>query len=82
MSPTLRHILLPSIMPVHFFAVAATPVEMLGCRNRGLLSFMIALMSVLAGLGAAIMALKGRMRSDIHTTWWIATALILVIPGR
>jgi hypothetical protein len=81
MSPTVRHILLPSIMPVLFFAVAATPVHVLGCRTRGLLAFMIALVSVLAGLGAAIMALKGRMRGDIHTTWWIATALILVIPA-
>jgi hypothetical protein len=61
MSRIQRHVILPSLAPLLFFAVAATPVEALGCRTRGLLAFAIALVSVLAGLGAAIMAIKGRL---------------------
>ena len=81
MSPPFRHIVLPAIAPVLFFIVAATPVEVFGCRTRGLLAIAIALTSVLAGLGAAILALKGRMRGDTQSIWWIATALILAIPA-
>jgi len=81
MSLIQRHIILPFLAPLLFFAVAATPVEVLGCRTRGLLAFAIALVSVLAGLAAAIMAIKGRLRGDSHTHWWIGSALILAIPA-
>jgi hypothetical protein len=81
MSLIQRHLLLPSLAPLLFFAVAATPVHVLGCRTRGLLAFTIALASVLAGLIAAIMALKGRRQGDTQTLWWIGSALILAIPA-
>jgi hypothetical protein len=61
----LHHVIIPSLLPiaffaVAFFAVAATPVEVLGCRNRGLLALLIAFVSVLAGLAAAVRAVQGR----------------------
>jgi lysylphosphatidylglycerol synthetase-like protein (DUF2156 family) len=80
-NPVIRHILYPAITSVLFFAVAATPVEALGCRTRGLLAFAIALLSVLAGVGAAVMALRGRLRGDRHSHWWAASALVLAIPA-
>lgn len=76
-----HHIILPAIIPALFFAVVATPVEVLGCRNRGLLAVSVALVGVLAALGAAIMGVKGRLRGDPHSYWWIASALILAIPA-
>jgi len=81
MTPLIRHIALPAIAPLLFFAVAATPVEVLGCRTRGLLAFAIALLSALGGLAAAVMALRGRMRGDRHSHWWAASALVLAIPA-
>jgi hypothetical protein len=81
MSPVLKHIILPAIAPALFFAVAAMPVAVLGCRNRGLLALMIALAGALAGLAAAFMGAKGRMRSDPRTYWWAASSLILAIPA-
>ena len=81
MNPVIRHILLPAVAPILFFAVAMTPVDLLGCRTRGLLAFAIALVSVLGGLGAAIIAIKGRLRGEQHTHWWIASALVLAIPA-
>lgn len=80
MNHIIYNILIPAIMPILFLAIAATPVEVLGCRNRGLIAFMIALISGLASLGAAIMAIRGRMRNDWDTIRWIITSLILVIP--
>jgi hypothetical protein len=81
MSLLQRHIILPSLAPLLFFAVATTPVELLGCRTRGLLAVSIALASVLAGLGAAIMAIKGRLQGDSQSHWWVGSALILAIPA-
>jgi hypothetical protein len=81
MSPLLRHILIPAVVPALFFVVAATPVDVLGCRTRGLLAFVIALAGVLAGLGAAIMAVRGRLRNEPGTPWWVASALVLAIPA-
>jgi hypothetical protein len=76
-----RHIILPAIVPTLFFAVAATPVDVLGCRNRGLLAGLIVLVGALSALGAAIMGLKGRLHGDPHAHWWIPSALILAIPA-
>jgi hypothetical protein len=75
-----RHIVLPALAPLLFFAVAATPVHVLGCRTRGLLALIIAFVSVLAGLFASIMGAKTRMKHDPSTRWWLASAVILVIP--
>jgi hypothetical protein len=80
MSLIQRHVILPSLAPLLFFAVAAMPVHVLGCRTRGLLAVSIALVSVLTGLAAAIMAIKGRLQDDSQSRWWIGSALILAIP--
>jgi hypothetical protein len=53
------HVILPTIMPVLFFVVASTPVEVLGCLVRGLIALAIAFISGLAALGAAIIGAKG-----------------------
>lgn len=81
MSPLLRHILIPAIAPLLFFGVASAPAEVLGCRTRGLLAIVIAFSSVLAGLGAAIKAARGRMRGERHSHWWAVSAVILAIPA-
>jgi hypothetical protein len=67
-------------MPIIFFAVARTPVEVLGCARRGIIAFLIAFISGLAALGAAIMGVRGRVRKDKHSVWWVVSSLILTIP--
>jgi hypothetical protein len=76
-----RHILLPAFAPVLFLVVATTPVDVLGCRNRGLMAIAIAFLSVLAGLGAALAGVRGRMRGDPAANWWATSALVLAIPA-
>ncbi len=75
-----NHIIIPAMMTVLFFVVALTPVEVLGCLMRGLIALLIALISGLAALVAVIIALKGRVRHDKNSIWWVLTTLILVIP--
>jgi hypothetical protein len=74
------HLILPALMPVLFFVVASTPVEVLGCLVRGVIALLIALISGLAALGAAIVGAKGRVRHDRNRIWWVMSTLILVIP--
>lgn len=76
----IRHFLVPAIMPVLFFSVALSPVDLLGCRTRGLIAFSLALVSGLAAIGTAVMALKGRVKGEAGSETWILTTLILTIP--
>jgi hypothetical protein len=74
------HILIPAIMPAVFFVIASTPVEVLECRTRGLIALLLSLFSGLGALGAAIIGVKGRIRGDVYSVWWVASSLILSIP--
>ena len=76
-----RHILLPAIAPLFFLVVATMPVDVLGCRNRGLLAVAVAFLSVLAGLISAVAGVRGRMRGDSSANWWATSALILAVPA-
>ena len=80
MKRIIYHILLPAFMPAIFFRVAFTPVDVLGCRTRGLLALMIALLSGLAALSAAVIGMKGKMRGDRDALWWMLSVLVLTIP--
>jgi len=80
MKRIVSHVIIPAIMPAVFFAIALTPVEVLGCRTRGLIALLIALFSGLAALGAATIGVKGRIRGDIYSIWWVASSMILTSP--
>jgi len=80
MKRIIYHILIPTIMPMVFFRIAMLPVEVLGCRMRGLIALLLAVVSGLAAIGAAVMGLRGRMRGDTDALWWVASAIILTIP--
>ena len=67
-------------MPVNFFIIANMPIDVLGCRTRGLLAVLIALLSGLMAVGTAIAALKGRIRGDRKSIWWIGTTAVLTVP--
>jgi len=76
-----RHILLPAFAPVLLLVIAMTPVDVLGCRNRGLMAIVIAFLSVLAGLGSAIAGIRWKMQGRPDANWWATSALVLAIPA-
>ena len=81
MTPIVRFLALPTLVPLLFFAVAATPVDLLGCRNRGLVAVSIALAGAMGSLGAAVMGLRGRIRQDPNSWRWVVSALVLAVPA-
>jgi hypothetical protein len=80
MRDMIYHILAPAIMPALFFRIATTPVEVFGCRTRGLIALLIAFSSGLAALGSAWVSAKGRKRGDPSAIWWVVSSIILAIP--
>jgi hypothetical protein len=74
------HIFVPIVFNLLFFAVALSPVYLLGCRTRGLLAFGIALLSGLAGIAAGIRGLLNRIRALPDSGWWMVSTLLLTIP--
>ena len=80
MKQTVYHIMIPLVMPILFFVTASTPVEVLGCRTRGLIAVAIALISGLAALGTALIGARGRMKGAQDSVWWLGSTVILAIP--
>ena len=81
MKKNIRHFVIPLTVTAIFFAVAVMPVEILGCRNRGLIAAGIALAAGTLGIVAAVQAVLGVMRGDAGSSIWMASALILAIPA-
>ncbi|MFC1814324.1 hypothetical protein ACFL03_16725 [Thermodesulfobacteriota bacterium] len=76
-----KHIIIPLIVPAIFFVVASLPVEVLGCRNRGIIAALLAIAAGILGIVAAVKALMGKVRGDSNSFLWVASALILAIPA-
>jgi len=75
-----RHVLLPALMPLVFFILAQIPVNVIGCRNRGILALLIALTSGIAAIVTSVIGLRGRMRGDPDSSRWTVSTLILTVP--
>lgn len=81
MKKVIKHIMIPAMASILFFAVAALPVELLGCYNRGFIAAIIALAAGVLGIFAAVKAVKGKIRGDVNSSMWIASAVIFAIPA-
>jgi hypothetical protein len=81
MKKALSHVVFPSLVVVIFFQVGLRPVYGLGSQTRGLLTFGIALASLLAGLLMVHSAFKRKLQGEGLDYWKMAGALILAIPA-
>lgn len=72
--------IIPSAIIVLFFANAFTPEKVLGCNTKELLAFLIASISGIAAVVAAITALKKRHIKDPSNIQWMLIALLLSVP--
>lgn len=76
-----KHIIIPALAPAAFLSVAMLPVDLLGCRTRGLIAAVIALAGGVLGIVAAVKALQGKVRADAASPYWMLSALILAVPA-
>jgi hypothetical protein len=80
-SRVLRHILVPAIAPAAIVGLYFTPVDLIGCANRGLLALAVAAVSTLAAFVTIATGIGGRGRGDQRSLWWVVTTLILTLPA-
>lgn len=74
------HLLLPCALSMIFFVIASTPVDLLGCRTRGLLALSVALLSGLAGIATGLIGIKKKIRHEPGSAWWMISTVILTVP--
>ena len=81
MKKIITHIMIPAMVSVIVFAIAALPVELLGCYNRGLIAALVSIAAGVLGIVAAVKALKGKIQEDANSLLWMTSALIFAIPA-
>ncbi len=80
MKKALIHILPPALLGALFFVVALSPVQVLGCRNRGLTALIVALTSLLAALACTITGAVKKGRGDKNYAWWALSSMLFLVP--
>ena len=81
MNKKAKHLLMPVIIPLTFTVIALTPIEILGCRLRGLIAVSIALSGALLAITTVLKGLIDRIKEKPDSGWWLATTLILALPA-
>lgn len=72
---------IPVLVVIIFFLVGSNPVYGLGSQTRGLLTFLITWVSLMAGLLMVNSAFKGKLQGEGLDFWKMTGALILAIPA-
>ena len=75
-----KYYIIAVITVILFFVNALIPEEVLGCFTRGLVAFIIAVISGIAGIITAIVSIKKRLGNDPTSIQWIIATLIFTIP--
>ena len=75
------HIFVPALAPAAVVALYFTPVAWLGCVNRGLAALAVVIIALLAGIAAAMQALRLKTARDRASGWWALSGAILALPA-
>lgn len=75
-----RHVVVPAVAPATIVGLYFTPVMLFGCVNRGLMALTVVLVSAVAAFATAGIAIRARARNDQASSWWLLSALILLLP--
>jgi hypothetical protein len=78
--PFLRHVVLPLLGTAALVGLYFTPVEAVGCVNRGLAAIVIAVVSAVAAMVTGRRASREAREKDGRTGWWLASTVILLVP--
>lgn len=76
-----KHVLLPLLAPAAIVGLYFTPVTLIGCANRGLAAFGVAIVALLVGVVLAFGALQRSRARDPEWAWWGISAAILALPA-
>jgi len=77
----IKHLMIPSMFSVVFFIFASLPADLLGCRNRGLISAFVAIAAGVLGITVTVRGLMREIRGDASSSLWMASALLFAVPA-
>ena len=81
MKNILSHVMVPVLVVAIFFQVGSKPVFGLGSQTRGLLTFWMTWVSLMAGLLMVNSAFRGKLQGEGLDYWKMTGALILSVPA-
>lgn len=80
MKRIIYHAILPAILPLLFFTVASTSVQVFGCRGRGLIALAITLISGIGAVVTIVLSIKAQKENPEKAKWWIVSTIMLTLP--
>jgi hypothetical protein len=80
MNALVKHAILPAIAPALIVGLYFTPVEWIGCANRGLAALGVVFIAFAIGIVMAVRALRLRGLDDTASRWFLISACILALP--
>ena len=76
-----RHVLVPLLASLGMVALYLAPTDLIGCANRGLAAFALAIVSSLGSLVMAGATIARRLRSRDEALWFVVSAALLLMPA-
>jgi hypothetical protein len=76
----LTHVALPLVASLALVVLYFTPVELIGCANRGMAALLVGLGSAVVAIITAGRAVRAGRRGDRSAGWWLASTGVLLLP--
>jgi Na+-driven multidrug efflux pump len=80
MTRTVKHIVIPAVAPAAIVGLYFTPPSLMGCAIRGLMALAVVLVAAISAFVTVGIALRGRVRNEPASVWWVVSTLILILP--
>ncbi|MGH7726927.1 MAG: hypothetical protein ACREOU_16005 [Candidatus Eiseniibacteriota bacterium] len=80
-SPIVRHVGLPSVASLALLALYFTPVEVLGCVNRGLMAVGVVLFAMVGAIVTTAIGAGAVREGRAQARWWLVTSVVLLLPA-
>jgi hypothetical protein len=81
MSKLVMNVLLPSAAHLAIIGLYLTPLTLIDCLTRGIISLAIVLVSLGVGIVLGIRGLRARMAGIPGSGWWMVSMCILALPA-
>ena len=76
----LTHVALPLVASLALVTLYFTPVELVGCTNRGFGALALAIGCAAGAVITGGRAAQANRKGDRSANWWLATTVVLLLP--
>jgi hypothetical protein len=76
----LWHVAVPLLGTIALVGLYFTPVNVIGCANRGMAAIAVVIASAVAALVTGWLASQAARREDPSAGWWLVSTVVLLLP--